>query len=106
MNHISLFFGSEQLHLTVRVAGYIVATIMIITVMISIERAKGNGSRWLLRLLMWPLALVTVVSMVVAEEKIKGYDMTDLLIYTTWFKVACLATFWGLAQKHRWRGDH
>ena len=51
MTHLPLFFGSEALHLALRIIGYSLAVIVIALVMVSIERANGNGARWPLRLL-------------------------------------------------------
>jgi hypothetical protein len=99
MTHLPLFFGSEALHLALRIIGYVLAMIVIALVIVSIERANGNGARWPLRLLVWPLGAVTLVSLLIAGIKTLGVDATDALIYTTWFKVGCLLAFWTLAHR-------
>ena len=99
MTHLPLFLGSEELHLALRIIGYGLAVIVIALVMVSIERASGNGARWPLRLLVWPLGAVTVMSLIIAWLKTVGVDATDALIYTTWFKVGCLLAFWTLAHR-------
>ena len=101
MSHIPLFFGPEAWHLQIRVIGYVISMAVLVLVVVGIEKASGNGARWPLRLLVWPLGAMTFTNLLIAELKTKELDLSDMLIYTVWFEVACLLAFWIMAQRRK-----